>query len=223
MSALEELQRVIRSGNQPDEYLVEEACFEAFAYGRSDLAIAICEAWPSVYEEDSREDATTDGPPSPSDGSDESKDIPPTDSEQPESFPRVPSPLKGINDDAWNDFVDGMRTESVSFSTEKYIGAFRYRKERFVALGGGDGYEKQYDAFKRDMEAQYTQGRAKALIDKYAGHPLPGEDGTVITSSGILALAKAAGPKAESWITDPAIRKDFPGTTGLFNVVNGIF
>lgn len=222
MNALEELQRVIRSGNQPDEYLVEEACSEAFAYGRVDLAIAISEAWPSTYGEDPQEEPSPD-PPSPSADGEDKSDIPPTESKPPEGFPRVSSPLKGVTDDAWNEFVDGMRTEEVSFSTEKYIGAFRYRKERFVALGGGDGYEKQYDAFQRDMVAQYTQGRAKALIDKYAGLPLPGEEGTIVTPSGILALAKAAGPKAESWITDKDIRKDFPGTTGLFNTVNGIF
>lgn len=217
MSALRHLQDVIRSGRQPNPFLVEEAVCEAIEHDQMELAIAIDDAWPSSYEEDYQESETPvvspEDPPSP----------PAVETPTPDSSPHVTSPLKGVPDDAWDDFVGAMKTEDPSFSTEKYVGAFRYRKERFIELGGKDGYDSQYDVFKRDMETQYTQGRAKALIEKYAGHPLQGEHGVIVTSSGLLALWKAAGPRAESWLEKPETRTQFPGTSALFARANGIF
>ncbi len=222
MSALALLQQVIESGRVPDPFLVEDACSEALAFGRVDLAIAISDAWPSDYE--TQTTIQDESPPTPES---ETQVSPPDSSPVPSSgdFPRMSSPFKGVTDDAWNDFVDAMRTEVPTFSTEKFVGAFRYRRQRMTDLGVviDDNYDHQYDAFKRDMEIQYSQGNAKTLIDKYAGFPLAGDEQTIITPSGILALVKAAGPKAEDWITKPDTRSKFPGTSKLFQQANGIF
>lgn len=212
MSALLLLSQIMASGRTPHPFLVEEACSEAIEKGRIDIAIAISDAWPSTYDEGPQPTEAPDG---------DSPEVPP---EESEDSPHMPSPLKGVSEEAWNDFVSAMKTEDPSFSTEKYLGAFRYRKERFAELGvTGTTYDDQYEAFKRDMVSQYTQGRAKILIDKYAGLPLKGDEQTIITSSGILALVKAAGPRAETWIVDTDTRTKYPGTTSLFNRANGIF
>lgn len=65
--------------------------------------------------------------------------------------------------------------------------------------------------------AQDVDDRYRAAVGKKLG-------GTVVTLSGLLAVAHVAGLRGlETWLRDPSVRVKFGGTTKLFAAANGIF
>lgn len=149
--------------------------------------------------------------------------LPPLDA----SKPLIASPIDGASDDEWAEFVDQLRTEEVSYATDKHVGAYHQNRERLSRLGiepaSLTSDESQRDAVSRDMAA-YREAERK-LIDDFGGDlvMIDGKEHPV-TMSGVLGVLKAAGPKhARSWFKNPEDREAFTHTTETFLRTNNIF
>lgn len=154
----------------------------------------------------------------------------------PEVVPDLPSPLEGVDDAAWTEFVRRMRVQGVGdVSRSNAVGMFAIMPRRLVDLGlashlkrgklrgGRTAYAaafvppltsreflgspaRQYDAFARSM------------VD-YAGQ-LRGVDLCGSTLSGALAVLHRAGPRG----MEALARGDlFPDTDVLRRRVEGLF
>jgi hypothetical protein len=160
--------------------------------------------------------------------------VEPTSEKQPETEPEPeepatnatgPSPLDGVPDEDWVEFVDRLRTKPAGFASDRYVGQFEQNRGRLQHLGIPDpgSPEAEYKAMVADVEDR--NGEAAKLIADHSGEVvnLAGVDHAV-TWSGILGLIKAAGPEgAEGWLTNPEDRTRFPRTTETFVRTNGCF
>jgi hypothetical protein len=205
------LTRMVREGDRPSDWLVSFAVSEAWESGDYELAERIANAFhatPSL------------APPAPSDTVET-----PTVS-APNAFKKQ-SPLDGVKDDDWTDFVNSLAVDSPDFDTDQHRGVFHHSKRRLTQLGIDPSTlsdpESQYSALEKDI-TDCNSRFGKMLRERVT--ELIQIDGTehVVTQSGMLALLKTAGNKgAEKWLADAEDRKKYPKTTETFLRANGIF
>lgn len=147
------------------------------------------------------------------------------------------SPIDGVSNEEWESFISKLKTQTADYSTDKHIGAYHHHRERLSQLGINPDdlkdEEAQYQALAKDI-ASYSSAE-KRLIGDFGGEliELPGTksatnaDGSsvhCVTTSGILGVLKAAGPKnARAWFKSAKDREDHPKTTAAFLATNGLF
>ena len=153
--------------------------------------------------------------------------------QQPQAASLEPgSPLPGVPDANWKDFVLRLRRESPQFNSARHVGQYRQRRERLAELAIDPGSlvnspEAQRQALDVDLVDAYRHGDAGNLFAQHCGRPisLPGREGDeTITLSGVLGVIQVAGLEgAVNWLERPADRKRFPHTTQTFRHTNGVF
>jgi hypothetical protein len=142
------------------------------------------------------------------------------------------SPIPGVADDAWRQFVVQLERESPSFSSSRHVGQYRQRRERLAELGVDpaaimDSAQAQRAALDIDLSDAHHHAVAGGLLSEHLGHTIvvPGSDGPeTISLSGVLGVIQCAGLEgAVGWLERPSDRKRYPHTTQAFLRTNGVF
>lgn len=139
--------------------------------------------------------------------------------------PSLKSPLDGVADEDWMEFVARIRTKPPGFKSDKYLGQYEQNKGRLKQLGLAEPAtpEEEYEVLAKDVSAHARD--SSDLIKQWSGDVVS-VSGTEhpVCASGILGLLKSAGPEgARSWLRNPEDRKKFPKTTEAFLRTNGCF
>lgn len=219
-SPLQLLLMIERAGRTPKEWLVTQAVNEAYHQGDWRTAAAIASRYDISDVAQAPAESSLEAPTSP----DHAADSGPAPSTIPDRFP---SPVEGIREEDWSDFVKVMATDQPTAKTDKHVGIFHHRTDRLRQLKidpaslVGD-VQGQYHAFVTDCQDHL---RHADVFRTLVATPVKiGADVHPITASGLLGLMKAAGPKnALHWIQHPEEQAQFPRTTELFLRCNGIF
>lgn len=142
------------------------------------------------------------------------------------------SPIAGVPDDAWREFVTRLDRESPLFNSSRHVGRYRQRRERLaelgidpnVLLGSAQGQRAAIDV---DLADAHHHAAAGGLIAEHLGRPIsvPGLEGnTGITLSGLLGVIQCAGLEgAVGWLERASDRRRYPHTTQAFARTNGVF
>jgi hypothetical protein len=142
------------------------------------------------------------------------------------------SPLGGVSDDAWRQFVARLAREAPEFSSSRHVGQYRQRRERLAELGIDPGAVHSSTAAQRaaldaDLADAHHHAAAGGVLAEHLGRPLavPGRDAPeTITLSGLLGVIQCAGLEgAVGWLERPNDRKRYPHTTQAFLHTNGVF
>lgn len=142
------------------------------------------------------------------------------------------SPLRGVSDSAWREFVRRLAREAPTFNSTRSVGQYRQRRERLAELGVDPNalhgsVIAQRAALDTDLANAHHHAVAGGLLAEHLGRmiTMPGHDGEErITLSGVLGVIQCAGLEgAVSWLERPSDRKRFPHTTQAFLRTNGIF
>lgn len=142
------------------------------------------------------------------------------------------SPLAGVSDEAWRQFVALLARESPMFSSSRHVGQYRQRRERLAEFGldpqrihGSAAAQRQ--ALDTDLVDAHHHASAGGVLAEHLGRSIaiPGHDGTVvITLSGMLGVIQCAGlDGAVGWLESLNDRKRYPHTTQAFLRTNGVF
>ncbi len=142
------------------------------------------------------------------------------------------SPLGGVPDDAWREFVARLARESPLFASSRHVGQYRQRRERLAELGidpsaiGGSA-AAQRTSLDADLADAHHHAAAGGVITEHLGRAIavPGHEGPeTITLSGLLGVIQCAGLEgAVGWLEKPSDRKRYPHTTQTFLRTNGVF
>lgn len=144
------------------------------------------------------------------------------------------SPIGGVPNEAWSDFVARIAREQVTFTSPHHVGQFRQRRSRLAELGIDPGSvvgspEAQASALCADMGDAYRHAVDSGLVAEYRGMaveiPASGMAQPIeVTLSGVMGVIQAAGIEgAAGWLEDPEDRRRFPHTTQAFLRTNGVF
>ena len=142
------------------------------------------------------------------------------------------SPLVGVSDDAWRQFVLRLERETPTFNSSRHVGQYRQRRERLAELGINPNAIHGSAAAQRialdvDLADAYNHAVAGGLLDEHLGHQIvvPGHEGPAqITLSGMLGVIQCAGlDGAVGWLESPTDRKRYPHTTQAFLNTNRAF
>ena len=142
------------------------------------------------------------------------------------------SPIPGVADGAWRDFVVLLSREAPEFSSSRHVGQYRQRRERLAELGINpaaiaNSAEAQRSALDADLADAHRHGVAGELFAQHLGRPItvPGVEGAAtITLSGVLGVIQCAGLEgAAGWLERANDRKRYPHTTQAFLRTNGVF
>lgn len=215
---IEMVAKHLKLGIMPSEQLVFAAVKEAERIGHYRLAEALWNAGERAFlkkqvvgQPDESEEEREQLPESPD-----------------EDVPQLASPLEGVADDEWQDFILAMKDKDPAFENERHVGAFHHSKARIAKLGVDPSKVKgdealQIELFQKDLASRAEE--ASDLINAVSGQEIEIDGSThVITKSGVLALIKVAGPeRARDWIEDPSSREKFPKTKELFLKCNLLF
>ena len=141
------------------------------------------------------------------------------------------SPIPGVPDAAWRDFVVRLARESPQFSSQRHVGQYRHRRERLAELGIDPraihgSAPAQRSALDADLADAHGHAAAGGLLE-HLGRAItvPGLDKSeTITLSGMLGVIQCAGlDGAVGWLERPNDRKRYPHTTQAFLHTNGWF
>ena len=146
--------------------------------------------------------------------------------------PSPGSPIPGVPDPAWGDFVRRLQRESPEFASSRHVGQYRQRRERLSELGIDPNAiagspQAQRAALDADLADAHRHGAAGEVFSQHLGRPIavPGREGPeTITLSGVLGVIQCAGLEgAVGWLERPNDRKRYPHTTQAFLHTNGVF
>lgn len=140
-----------------------------------------------------------------------------------EYHPDLPRP----ESDLWGKLLASLQTEDPYFDAPNHVGAFEHHKRRVSIFCDpqtliGD-LESQRNIITRDLHRLWSE---HPDLHNHLKREVSLPDGScqTVTSSGLLALLKCAGPRgAANWLTTPKEREQFPTTTSTFVACNGIF
>ena len=142
------------------------------------------------------------------------------------------SPLPGISNDDWMEFVARVRTKAPGFKSDKYVGQYEQNRGRLKQLGIAEpaNAEQEHEALAADMAAHaedfvnLDREHSGDILELDVPNPDTGDNQHPICASGILGLLKYAGPEgARSWLSNPEDRQKYPKTTEAFLRTNGLF
>lgn len=142
------------------------------------------------------------------------------------------SPLVGVPDSAWREFVVRLERESPLFSSSRHVGQYRQRRERLADLGIDPNAlrgsaQVQRAALDADLVDAHHHAVEGGLLSEHLGRSVavPGHEGAAtITRSGVLGVIQCAGLEgAVGWLEQPSDRKRYPHTTQAFLRCNGVF
>ena len=141
------------------------------------------------------------------------------------------SPIAGISDDDWRQFVIRLSREDPTYSSSRHVGQFRQRRERLIELGIDPGSvlgfaSAQRVALDRDLADAHKHAIDGDLVADHVGRriQIPGHEDACITLSGVMGVIQCAGlDGATGWLEKTGDRKRFPHTTQVFLTTNGIF
>jgi hypothetical protein len=212
---LKRLSHCLRNGIEPPDRLLECAMYEAVKHGREDIADAI---WERFFVEN---DGQSSG-----DGEEIKTDETGTDHDT-VTVSGKSSPIEGIDNDSWNQFVNKLATNEPTFATKKHVGKYHQNRDRLAELGftfeGIPDEETQYAALSADVADAHSRS-SKLIADYLATVVMVNGQECPVTLSGILGLCKSAGiGNAESWLANETDRSQFPNTTAVFLSTNGVF
>jgi hypothetical protein len=188
--------------------LLDDAITEAYERGDWKVVAALTPGEETPSEETASEDTSNASP-------------------EDASRPIAESPIDAASTEEWNAFLDALKTESPSYSSERYFGSYHQNKERLDTLGIDAATladeSSQRQAIATDLSTYREQERK--LIDDFGGEVIDVNGQTHgVSMSGILGLLKAAGPKhTRSWLKNPDERSKYPQTTETFLRTNNIF
>ena len=213
---LQRLVKCIQDGREPSDKLLECSMYEAIKRGRPDIAEMIHDRY---YESENEADEESEDD---SDESDESGTKPATVTVSGKS-----SPIAGISNESWQDFVSRLETEKVDFNTNRYVGKYHLRKDRLKELGFDfdkqPDEETQYAMLVADL-ADAKERAENLFVEHLASVVVIDGKEYPVTMSGLMGLLKAAGARhARSWLMNEEDRKQFPSTTAVFLATNGVF
>lgn len=213
-------------------WLIDNAILEAFRDGDMRTVMMLSQAvkrrTPASEKHDASEKQEMETEPTDMEGAiDVSK---PQSTEPPSELsdlgqPSLKSPIDGVEDEDWMEFVVRLRTKPPGFQSDKYLGQYEQNKSRLKQLDLPDPKtpDEEYEVLVRDI-ATHARDSA-ALIVQWSGDVVNvnGADHPVC-QSGILGLLKSAGHEgAKSWLTNPADRAKYPKTTEAFLRTNECF
>lgn len=207
------LTRMVRNAERPPDWLVDCAVAEAWDAGDWQTADRLANAFLAPKAIPSAPPASEPSPSEPTDA--------------PVAFQKQ-SPLDGVKDDDWNDFITSLAKEPPSFDSPTHRGVFHHSKRRLAQLGIDPNSltdaDAQYQALEKDLLDLNERALTRDIKARIADIVTLDNEEHVITQSGLLALLKSGGPRgAEKWLTDPEDRKKYPMTTEVFLRANGIF
>jgi hypothetical protein len=142
------------------------------------------------------------------------------------------SPLAGVGDGPWREFVVRLEREPATFSSSRHVGQYRQRRERLAELGVDPSAllgsaQAQRSALDADLVDAHHHAASAGDLSKHVGRAvaIPGRDGKeTITLSGVLGVIQCAGlDGATGWLESPGDRRKFPHTTQVFLRTNGVF
>lgn len=142
------------------------------------------------------------------------------------------SPIRGVPDHAWREFVMRLERESPHYTSARHVGQYRQRRERLAELGIDPraihgSAAAQRGALDRDLADAYHHAAEGGILGEHLRRAVtaPGLDGpTAITLSGLLGVIQYAGlDGAVGWLERPNDRKRYPHTTQAFVLTNGVF
>jgi hypothetical protein len=141
------------------------------------------------------------------------------------------SPIVGVSDEAWRQFVMRLERETPSYQSARHVGQYRQRRERLAELGIDPNrvvgsVEAQRAALDADLADAHRHATDGGLLGNLGRRiALPGSDAPcTITLSGVLGVIQCAGlDGAASWLESQRDRKRFPHTTQAFTRSNGVF
>jgi hypothetical protein len=141
------------------------------------------------------------------------------------------SPIAGISDDAWRQFVMCLAREAPTFNSSRHVGQYRQRRERLAdldidpaeILGSAEAQRMALDA---DLVDAHDHAVGGGLVD-FVGRSvvIPGQaEPVTITLSGLLGVIQCAGlDGAVGWLEKSGDRKRYPHTTQVFTRTNGVY
>lgn len=154
----------------------------------------------------------------------------------PEAVPqmqeRVPgSPLGGVPDGAWHEFVSRLSREAPTFNSSRHVGQYRQRRERLAELGIDPRAIQSTTAQRAALDADLVDAHQRLVetgdLQTHVGRRIavPGaDDAQTATLSGILGVVQCAGlDGAIGWLERSNDRKRYPHTTQAFLRTNGVF
>lgn len=143
----------------------------------------------------------------------------------------APSPIRGIDGQAWGEFARRLAREAPTFATDKHVGQYRQSKSRLRELGVnpdtiiGDPAQ-QDDALAVEAIDSLKHLGASGTLAEHVGQPIaiPGGGEVTVTLSGVLGVTSSAGLEgAASWLDRERDRRRYPQTTKAFLACNGLF
>jgi hypothetical protein len=152
--------------------------------------------------------------------------------DQPAIVQEAGSPIPGVSDVAWQQFVARLAREAATFSSSRHVGQYRHRRERLAEIGLDPSALEGSAAAQRaaldvDLVDAHHHATEGGLVDEHLGRAIavPGSEGAVaITLSGLLGVIQCAGlDGAVGWLERPSDRRRYPHTTQAFLNTNGVF
>jgi hypothetical protein len=202
-SALDAIKLISGQGKPVSRGLVEQAMRDSFVSGDIDSMVTLHEVFnrkPKAVERRSR---------------------------QPDVVVGKNSPIQGVQNEQWQEFVGKLKTQPATYRDAVHVGAFHHNTRRLEEIGISPNSltdeNQQYAALEKDI--QDARERYRKLINDYVGDVV-----TVVglphcvTMSGVLGLIKSAGAEgAKEWLTSESDRQKYPNTTKQFLLTNGLF
>ncbi len=220
-----DLHACLARGQQPPPQLAQWACAEAEALGRYDVAAALHQRFVAPFMFPPPVPATPENPAGGSSPSSSPASVSPA--------PVATSPIKGLEDSAWQALTAKLSRGETTFASQKRVGRYHQSRTRLRDLGldpdalvGNPA--AQDSALAADLVDGFQRARGKGLLAAI-GQPIdvPGGDPaapSAVSLSGLLGVLSVAGVDGlAGWLSSPEDRQRFPYTTNLFLQTNGMF
>lgn len=211
--------------------LAQWAIAEANALGRYDVAAALYQRFVAPYLLQPSAPASQGNP---ADGSFSPSAQLAASAPAPVAAPS-PSPIKGIDDAAWQALTAKLSRGESTFASQKRVGRYHQSRTRLRELGLDPdsligNAAVQDSALAADLVDGFQKARAKGLLGAI-GQPSPVLPPSVdpaaappVSLSGLLGILSVAGVDGlAGWLSSPEDRQRFPYTTNLFLQTNGMF
>src|SRR4029077_15051097 len=193
------LSQILSTGQMPSPFVVQCAIAEAELLGRYDLSDTRTQQYgiPALQQQGGGGDVAPPAPTSSAPSAPPAPDsVPPsadTTTAPPQNdagpMPDVPSPISGVADGAWSQFLGRLVREAPGFETQKHVGRYRHHKARLSEVGfdatvlaGDPGLQDL--ALSTDVADCFRHLHASGTLDQVVNQPItmPDQPGNVPAS-----------------------------------------